>query len=84
MKPTPIPVQPERPQARGFVCEVCGGSNRRRLARTIKQWCEETGMGPTKTYEEIAAGRLKSRLVGRHRIILDDEGQEYLHSLPVD
>jgi excisionase family DNA binding protein len=54
------------------------------LAYTMKQWCKRSNMGLTKTYEEIAAGKLKSRKVGRHRLILHEDGQEYLRSLPVE
>jgi excisionase family DNA binding protein len=54
------------------------------LAYTIKQWCKATNIGATKTYEAISEGKLKSRKCGRHRLILCDEGQEYLHSLPTE
>jgi excisionase family DNA binding protein len=54
------------------------------LALSIKQFCKSANLGTTKVYEEIANGRLKSRKVGRHRIILFEDGQEYLRSLPTE
>jgi excisionase family DNA binding protein len=54
------------------------------LAYTMKQWCKRSNIGLTKTYEEIAAGKLKSRKVGKHRLILHEDGLEYLRSLPVE
>jgi excisionase family DNA binding protein len=55
---------------------------RERKSHSIKQVCEDTGLGKTKVYELIGSGALKSRLVGRRRIILDDELSEFLGSLP--
>jgi excisionase family DNA binding protein len=55
-----------------------------KLAYSLKEWCERSNIGLTKTYQLIAAGELKSRRVGRHRIILHSDGEEYLNSLPVD
>ena len=69
----PAPVEPESAHA---------DNSAPKLAYSIKEWCKRTNIGPTKTYEDIAAGKLRSRKAGRHRIILHDEGQEYLHSLP--
>lgn len=40
-----------------------------KLGHTIKQACHATGLGRNTIYNEIAAGRLKSVLVGRRRLI---------------
>jgi excisionase family DNA binding protein len=53
------------------------------FALSIKQFCQSANIGQTKTYELIAEGKLKSRKVGRHRIILHEDAQEFLQSLPV-
>jgi excisionase family DNA binding protein len=41
-----------------------------RLACTIDEACQATGIGRTKLYEELAAGRIQSTTVGRRRLIL--------------
>ena len=56
----------------------------KRKSHSIKQTCEETGLGKTKVYELIGSGALKSRRVGRRRIVLDDELCEFLESLPTE
>jgi hypothetical protein len=53
-----------------------------RLAFRFAEFCQLAGMGKTTGYEEVAAGRLKVRKRGRSTIVLADEGQEYLQSLP--
>jgi hypothetical protein len=52
------------------------------LAYRFGKFCRLAGMGKTKGYEEVAAGRLKVRKRGRSTIVLADEGKEYLQSLP--
>jgi len=39
-------------------------------------------MGATKAYEEIKAGRLVARKVGRRTIILDEDLKAWLDALP--
>ncbi|MCB1485815.1 MAG: helix-turn-helix domain-containing protein, partial [Hyphomicrobiaceae bacterium] len=51
-----------------------------KLAYTIKEWCAAVGTGPTKTYAEIKAGRLKTVWIGGRRLILAEDGLEYLRS----
>jgi excisionase family DNA binding protein len=41
-----------------------------RLSCTIDEACEATGIGRTKLYEEISAGRVQTTNVGRRRLIL--------------
>ena len=53
-----------------------------KLAYSIKEFCHRANIGPTKAYELIAAGKLKSRKVGRHRLILHEDALELLRSLP--
>ena len=53
-----------------------------KLAYSIKEFCQRANIGPTKAYELIAAGKLKSRKVGRHRLILHEDALELLRSLP--
>jgi excisionase family DNA binding protein len=53
-----------------------------KLAYSIKEFCHRANIGQTKTYELIAEGKLKSRKVGRHRLILHEDALELLRSLP--
>ena len=41
-----------------------------RLACTIDEACQATGIGRTKLYEEISAGRIESVTIGKRRLVL--------------
>jgi excisionase family DNA binding protein len=41
-----------------------------RLSCTIDEACQATGIGRTKLYEEIGAGRIETANVGRRRLIV--------------
>ena len=41
-----------------------------RVSCTIYEACRATGLGRTKLYEEIAAGRVLTTTVGRRRLVL--------------
>jgi hypothetical protein len=47
-----------------------------------EQFCERYNIGRTKAYEEINEKRLKARKCGARTIIVDDDAEEWLHSLP--
>ncbi len=47
-----------------------------------KQFCEHFGLGLTKFYAEIAAGRLRARKIGRSTVILAEDAEAWLNSLP--
>jgi hypothetical protein len=49
---------------------------------TIKGFMARNGIGRTKTYAEIAAGRLKVRKCGRRTIILPADEVAWRQSLP--
>jgi excisionase family DNA binding protein len=53
-----------------------------RLAYSINEACAAIGIGRTKFYEEIQAGRLKARKVGRRTIVLPPDLEAYAESLP--
>ena len=53
-----------------------------RLARSVDEFSGATGIGRTKLWSEIAAGRLMARKVGARTLILDEDGRAYLTSLP--
>ena len=41
-----------------------------RLSCTIAEACEATGIGRTKLYEEIGAGRVQTTTIGKRRLVL--------------
>lgn len=51
-------------------------------AFTINEACREIGIGRTKLYEEIAAGRLIARKANRRTLILSGDLRSYLDRLP--
>jgi excisionase family DNA binding protein len=51
-------------------------------AYTINDFCRYYGIGRTKTYGEIAAGRLLARKVGKRTLILKSDADRWLTTLP--
>ena len=51
-------------------------------AYSIKEAMHELGIGRSKLYAEIKEGKIEIRKIGRKSIILADELQKYLNSLP--
>jgi hypothetical protein len=56
--------------------------NRQKLAYTIPELVHDSGAGRSKIYEEIAAGRLKVRKLGKRTLILHGDAMTWLQSLP--
>jgi excisionase family DNA binding protein len=52
------------------------------IAYTLDQACEIVGLGKTKLYAEIKAGRLKIKKCGARSIVPRDELQRWLDNLP--
>lgn len=52
-------------------------------AYTIADFCRSYGIGRTKTYAEIAAGRLLARKVGKRTLILKSDADRWLTTLPL-
>lgn len=50
---------------------------------SILEACNIAGLGRTKLYEAITAGKLKARKFGKRTIILRADLQEFLAALPV-
>lgn len=53
-----------------------------KLAYSIEEACAATSLGTTKLYELIGAGKIAARAEGRRTVILRDDLQTYLNSLP--
>lgn len=51
-------------------------------AYTITEVMEAIGIGRTKLYEEIGAGKLSPRKIGSKTIVLADDLKRYLNALP--
>ena len=52
-------------------------------AYTINDFCRCYGIGRTKTYTEISAGRLLARKLGKRTLILKTDADRWLANLPV-
>lgn len=48
----------------------------------IPEVTENSGVCRTKIYQEIAAGHLKARKIGRVTIVLNSDYEEWLNGLP--
>jgi excisionase family DNA binding protein len=54
-----------------------------KYAHSVEDAARIASSGRTTVYEEINAGRLKARKVGRRTLILDEDLRAWLASLPV-
>lgn len=52
-----------------------------KLAYTVSEFCSSSGIGRTRTYELIAAGKLKTVKLGRSRLIPAEAANEFIASL---
>lgn len=52
------------------------------LAYTVNQALVVTNIGRTKLYEEIDAGRIKTKRLGRRVLILAEDLKAWLNALP--
>jgi len=57
-------------------------TEQRQAAYRIEEWALRTRTSRAKIYQEIAAGRLVARKLGARTLILDEDGQSWLRSLP--
>jgi len=51
-------------------------------ALSVEQACAITGLGKTKIYELVGSRALKTRRLGRRRLVLRRDLQEFLEKLP--
>jgi len=54
-----------------------------RIAHTIPDACEATGLSRTTLYSLIKEGRLKPRKCGNRTLILHEDLKRFIESLPV-
>lgn len=55
----------------------------RKRFRDVREFCQDYGIGLTKFYAEIRAGRLKARKVGRKTLVADEDAEAWAAALPV-
>lgn len=55
--------------------------NRQRAMR-VAEFVDRYAIGRTSVYEEIKAGRLKARKIGRRTVISEDDAEDWLSQLP--
>ena len=54
----------------------------KRLGYTIAEFAELSGLGRTKIFEAIRDKKLRAKKFGRRTIILEEDANEFLNSLP--
>jgi hypothetical protein len=52
-------------------------------AMSLSEFCNAYGIGRTRAYEELKAGRLRARKAGRRTIISENDAEDWLRRLPV-
>jgi len=50
---------------------------------TVKQFCDKYQIGRTRFYEEVEGGRLPIRKLGRKTLVIREDAENWLRSLPV-
>ncbi len=53
-----------------------------KLAYDLDELAEQSGLGKTKIYQEIAAGRLRAVKCGKSTRVTDEDARSWLRSLP--
>lgn len=51
-------------------------------ALSIAEFAQQYGIGRSSTYEELKAGRLRARKIGKRTVIAVDDAEEWLRNLP--
>ncbi len=58
------------------------GNEGHAFALNLNDFCKAVGIGRTKAYEEIKAGRLEARKAGRRTLITAEAARAWLNALP--
>ena len=58
------------------------GHSTTKLAYTVEEFVQATGIGRTRVYTAIKAGQLRARKYGKRTVILDQDGRAFLGALP--
>jgi len=54
-----------------------------RRAMSVATFCRRYGLGRTRTYAELKAGRLRAHKIGKRTIITLDDAEQWLSQLPL-
>jgi hypothetical protein len=54
----------------------------RQAAMSVRSFCESVSIGRTRFYQEVKAGRLRVRKVGRRTIVTAADADAWLSNLP--
>ncbi len=57
-------------------------TRRKAGASTVTQFCADHGIGRTKFYDEINAGRLRAVSSGGRTLVLDEDAEAWRRALP--
>lgn len=71
-----------QPESAGSLPKTEPDHSPARRAFSLAEFCRIYGIGTTKAYEEIRAGRLQVRKVGRRTIVPVSAAEAWLSSLP--
>ncbi|WP_288637875.1 helix-turn-helix domain-containing protein [uncultured Oxalobacter sp.] len=53
-----------------------------KLLFSVKEFCEIVGIGRTTFYQEVKAGRIKAKKMGRSTLITKSELERFIEELP--
>ena len=53
-----------------------------KLLFSVKEFCERVGVGRTTFYQEVKAGRIKAKKMGRSTLIPKSELERFIEELP--
>ena len=53
-----------------------------KLLFSVKEFCEIVGIGRTTFYQEVKAGRIKAKKMGRRTLITKSELERFIEELP--
>jgi hypothetical protein len=54
----------------------------KKVTLTVPETLQMIGIGRTRFYEEVRAGRISVRKIGRRSIVLTEDARAYLRNLP--
>lgn len=66
-----------------LMTDAINNSTNEKFAYRISEFCRAFGIGRTKAFDEIKAGRLKVRKAGRITLIRTEDAKAWLDALPM-
>jgi predicted DNA-binding transcriptional regulator AlpA len=53
------------------------------LASRVREFCDAVGIGKSKFYEEVRAGRIRLRKLGGRSVVAVDDARAYIENAPL-